>query len=99
MDRLADLIKGSLDKHRIRESAEKSEILFGANRILNEILPLQLHPAKAYKLHNTILYVAVPHPAVAQEVRNYEESILIQIRKRFGEKAVSRIILKNLTID
>ncbi|MBU0705925.1 DUF721 domain-containing protein [Patescibacteria group bacterium] len=97
MDKIGIIISKRLNQHKLGESARASEIVYQANRILQEKLQCGDDEVRAYRLKDSILYVGTVGSAWSQEVFHQQESLMKEIRKAHGSKSVLKVIIKSLT--
>jgi hypothetical protein len=98
MDKLTDLIKQRLSKHHLKSSAQAAEVLFIANQFIVELIEAPAGKVKAYKYEASNLFVAAQDAVWRQELWGVQSILLDKLRKRFGEKALNKIVIKSLTI-
>lgn len=99
MDKLSDLIKGSLNRHQLSASAKSAEVLFFVNQLLDDLFNTEDQNAKAYKFDGAMLFIGVRNAALSQEVWGKQEFLMEKLKNRFGQSAVKRIKIKSLTIN
>jgi hypothetical protein len=99
MEKLSDLIKARLDKHNLSASAKSAEVLHKANILLSDKFGKQKTGLKAYRLDNGNLYIAAENPVWSQELWGVQKDILDSLKKSFGERVVTHIKIKSLTIE
>lgn len=99
MDKLSDLIKGRLDRHNLSSSAKSAEVLYKANLLLSDLFRNQKNSVKAYRLEGGILFISTENAVWSQEVWGASENILKNLKMKFGEKTVKKILIKSLTIE
>lgn len=99
MEKLGDLIKQRLNKHNLETSAKSAEILHITNQILGDLLKAKKQYVKAYRFTGGILFIAAENASWGQEVWGVKESVLKNLQKQFGKKVITKIRIKNLTID
>ena len=99
MEKLSDLIKARLNTHNLETSAKSAEILHITNEMLGDLLKAKKQYVKAYRCDGGVLFIATENASWGQEVWGIKESILKNLQKQFGKKVITKIRIKNLTID
>jgi|GEM_PF-1909802 len=99
MDKLSDLIKGSLNRHHLSTSAKSAEVLFFVNQLLDDAFNAEDQNVKAYKFDRETLFIGVRNATLSQEVWGKQEFLLEKLKNRFGQNTIKKIKIKSLTIN
>lgn len=97
MDKLGEIINKRLNQHKLGDSARASEILHLANFSLQKRLECGDDEVRAFRLKEGALYIGTAGSVWSQEVFHRREELMEEIRQKYGQKAVSRVIIKGLT--
>ncbi len=95
MELLSDILKLSLKKHGLGESAFASMLINRANQIIREELgTLAIKNIRVKKIEKKIIYIEITKPAWAQEFHFFRHEFLNKIRESFPKKQILDIRIK-----
>lgn len=99
MEKLSDLIKKRLPKHNLGTAAKSAEVLFVANKLLEDLLNSPDRSVKAYRLESGNLFIAAENSVWTQELWGIRDKVIKKLQERFGKSFVKKIVIKCLTIE
>ena len=94
MESLSDLLKTRMNAHNLSAPSLSAKILYDANLLLAQLLPLAPKSVRAYRLEQGLLYVSADNPVLSQELWGIQAQLLQKLKAAHGEKTVLKVIIK-----
>lgn len=99
MDKLGDIVGKRLNQHKLGGDARASLVLHQADSMMQEKFNCEPTELKALRLKDGVLTIGSVSSVWSQELWSFQDELKRSIRLEHGQKSVSKILIKALTIN